>query len=197
MDEQTLLKFCAKSGEIRNYMTTPIRRNGFIYATNGHIAVCIPDDGSFSGENTSEIPSFRFVHDAMEILADDQFKTIDVSMPEVEPCKTCGGTRKVRKCGDCDGDGVFQHGNHDYECLECDGDGWVIGEGNQDCPDCDGTGSDKYQTVKVEHQHLAVRYVELMNTLPSVRLYTPPDNGKTCFFKFDGGFGAVIPCRPR
>jgi hypothetical protein len=199
MDEATLRKFCAVN-DIRYYLLNPIRRDGFLYATNGHIAVCIPDNPEIDASNDETRPDFSFIHKAMAEIT--EFNPVSVEMPPPATCPTCGGAGFRVECPDCDGDGTFYHGDHEYDCKNCDGDGTLPADegekGTVPCSHCDSTGHDPFQTVRIGNSPFARRYVSMLKELPNAVIWTNPEKElASAFFKFDGGFGVVMPCRER
>lgn len=195
--EAMLQAFCAVV-DTREHLKRPIRSDGYLYATNGHICLAIKDDPAVPAGDTG--PDFGFLHKGIEQA--DKFSPLDAKLPPIKHCRTCGCTGKTVLCKICEGEGEFDHGSHTYECKECDGDGYFSGatakEGDKTelCFACDGYGVDVYQTVKVGHTTLARRYVALLQTLPGVVIWTNKELPMAvAFFKFDGGFGAVMPCR--
>lgn len=194
-----LRKFCAVN-DIRLYLLNPIRRDGYLYATNGHIAVCIPDNPEINASADETRPDFSFIHKAMAEISD--FGTVVAELPPPVKCPACGGSGYSVKCDDCDGEGTFDHGLHEYECKNCDGDGTFPGakdeKGAVTCHHCDGTGHDPFQTVRVGNSPFARRYVAMLKELPGAVIWTNSENElASAFFKFDGGFGALMPCRER
>ncbi len=192
MNAEQLKKFCAVS-DIRHYLMAPIRRDGRLFATNGHILVSIPDNPEIkAGKEGPNLAKF------IKEVEEKSFSPLVIVLPEPEPCKACING-KVSKCEDCDGEGCFEHGDFSYECKACECEGFNyphLGDGDMDCPYCDGTGHDPHQTVSVGHTTIARRYCEMMLGLQNCQIWTDEaDSTATAYFKFDGGWGAVMPCR--
>jgi len=197
MNSEQLRKFCSKN-DPRTYLLNPIRRDGSLYATNGHIMVCIPDNPEIEATE-SDIPNFGKFKETVNEKEFSAFVAPD--MPEPTKC-TCCTNGKVNKCPDCDGDGSFEHGDFEYECKNCDESGFVdvnYGEsGDMDCPECHGTGYDQFDTAKIGSSHFATKYIRMLIELSDVQIWTDSEKqNSTAFFKFDGGWGAIMPCRPR
>lgn len=198
-----LARFCAKQ-DIRYYLEKPIRQDGHLYATNGHILVrieddpateartaCVKDDQGHAPPNCAAL---------LKTLVAEWFLPIDVSaLPEPGACKACSGSGAVLECPDCDGKGEFEHGNWNYDCKECDGAGVVkrsaFSGRKVPCGDCDGTGKDDHIKVELRGAGFQLRYLKLMAELPGVELSVNPNDPRTThYFRFDGGVGAVMPC---
>lgn len=118
---------------------------------------------------------------------------LQVTLPDPRPCPSCEGTGKVTVCSYCEGQG----------CIQCNETGTVHGDDNglsQDCFNCDGTGQDPHQTIPIGNTTIARRYVALMLQLPGIEYHTParlPNEWPMVSFRFQGGWGAVMPCVER
>jgi hypothetical protein len=177
-------------------MCTPSRIDGFVYATNGHIAIRVKDDPELL---VSDVVKFKSLP-AMFVKNVDEWGSIP-ELPPIIPCKTCKGSGKQYKtrCDECDGDGNFDHGTHNYECKECD-DGWVESnvctENEVTCSTCDGSGEDIFsQPIKVGIQSYQRRYLAMIAALPNSKIELTPELDKVALFTFDGGEGAIMPIR--
>lgn len=195
-----LKRFCATTNDPREHLHAPFRCADGIVATNGHVLVCIADDGGDHAPATDKmkdtVPKFRAMLD--EPLR--QWHVVaDIELPKWENCHLCGGLghRHIGDCEDCDGEGDFHHGNHIYQCKECGGEGTVETSGatgeKVPCWKCDGFG-DQFATVRVGNTLLQRRYLALLAELPNCRIGVASPMS-TVAFKFDGGFGALMPCR--
>lgn len=183
-----LLAFCS-TDDPRPYLLKPIRGNGFLYATNGHLFVRIDDD------KTVEVADW-YAEDICRAL-DEHIKSanleslIDVSLldiPEPKKCN-CGDLDwREEDCDDCDGVGRFYHGEHEYECKECDGTG-SISVKTMLCHTCNNTHT-LPDFVKIGESQFNAKYVRLIATLPNVKISTLPV-GNRHDFVFDGGQGCI------
>ena len=195
MTEEMLNKFCAKSDE-RDYLMSPTRRNGSLYASNGHLLVCIPDNPEIKA-NSSKKPNFERFESK---ISDKEYAPLIVpEMPEPKKCRYCRNGR-VNKCGNCEGEGHFNHNGHEYDCKECDCMGHIKpskGDGLIECDCCGGTGLVREDIITVGHQTFQPKYISLIAELPNVRIWTDKENRLGCArFLFDGGWGVLMPCSP-
>ena len=111
----------------------------------------------------------------------------------------CNGTGHIRRteCPDCDGNGTFEYGHHEYRCKECDGEGALCDgdpDGNDPCPRCDGRGEKSNNPVRIGSVSVDARYLRVLEKLPAPMLYPPgPNDPVVCHF--DGGIAVVMPIR--
>lgn len=189
-----LKPFCASADDMRTYLHAPWRTVDGIVATNGHIIICVPDEGGdYPGEPKTiknVVASLTKKYPAGEFL---DLKSI--TLPPKIICETCKGTGHYRiiDCEDCDGDGEFYHGNHYYHCKECDGEGSVraaVGRPEQ-CDDCGGMG-EKSTIIDVGSSSYQRKYLAQLQALPNCRISPIKNSGSR--FEFDGGFGWLMPC---
>lgn len=195
-------KFCSIN-DIRTYLNKPIRQGGFIYATNGFIAVRVVDDGSF------DIPESNIIYGLINfnrVFAERAFAELKPlsalmtgSQPEKSPCKACcdgGKNESARECNECDGDGQFHHGSHTYECRECGGSGKKANAASIPivCSVCRGCGDGNFN-FQVGNQKYNGRLLKLIEDLPNVKIECEVENFDTAKFVFDGGEGRLMPCR--
>jgi hypothetical protein len=175
-----LHKFCSNQNDWREYLRTPHRIGEFVYASNGYIAVRVHVDSmpALGLQVPDEVP------DTPPVIQDTIARMITKSRLDVgpmaginlsaiiqsqKPCPACQGTGKTKsiECDDCDGEGEFTYGCHEYECKKCDGAGRIFGflSGGQEhtCESCNGTGiQEEWKTVEVGHgQHFQSRYLLL------------------------------------
>jgi hypothetical protein len=195
-----ITKFCAISTDPRQHLHAPFRCSEGIAATNGHIFVCVPDDGGQHADihdSLAALPA-RF----KSYLAQDGRQWVDaagIALPPEKPCSSCDGRgySYEEDCDDCGGVGSFLHGSHWYDCKECNGNGKVKTDAatgkKEPCFSCDGTGED-YQPVKVGSPFLQRKYLAMLVGLPGCRVGTLGEFD-TVSFTFDGGWGVVMPCR--
>lgn len=204
MSPEQLQRFCASPEEIRWYLQSPWRANGFIYASNGHVCIEIPDDGRELKDSGAKYPDVR------KSVFDRYTSTDFAPMPALVPieiagaCEQCegAGTHGEIECVECDGVGDFEKGRRVYTCGCCDGVG-SIGDNDKPtiCLACDGYGEpgncpEAHRTVLGEAEGIGfqTRYLRLFAGLPGVEVALNGLAG-AAVFRFDGGAGAVMPTR--
>ena len=194
-----ITKFCAP-GDIRYYLHRPMRHEGYLYATTRHIAVRIEDDPAIEAE---PMPA-SLQNGVLQNMATDMTERAWHPVPQVDTssaksCLHCGGTGRVVKCPDCDGDGEFEHGDYTYECKSCDASGWVAAPSKgagKECPDCCGSGVNWQETVEFDGVHIAARYIHLIGTeIPGAEIGISKDPHGTQLFRAPGIVGCVMPMR--
>lgn len=193
---EILQKFCA-TDDNRKSLYAPFRFDGFIYATDRSIAIRMPDDGS---KVVGIDPKIKKIKSFFTDIHSAKFIEIP-PLPERETCIQCGGIGKVNfallHCDECDGEGTFEHGSHDYECKECNGSGEVKTRTNGNtntCDKCNGDGKTLIQPIKIGDTHVNLKYLELIAGLPNC-VSAPAGPNNKVFFRFDGGEGIVMPVR--
>lgn len=208
-----LAPFCGKD-DVREYMHAPFAVLGGTGATNGHILAWVADAsvgkplrkplGPRESESIERL-IVRAKADAVDPEA--QWIAVDTIRTSSRKCAQCEGTGVVQviECEDCDGDGYFQHGSHDYDCKECNGVGHknTTGIGEQ-CDECGGSGESEVgqpSSFGVLHQFdgrgftVQSHFISRMRKLPGCKIkrYDSYQNtGLT--FVFNGGVGIVMPC---
>lgn len=171
-----LKKFCG-SEESRPYLSTPFTIGDWSYATNGHICVRVPriEDVPAATEEklTANVPKL------FADIPEDGYVPLPAVVIEADPhddCEECDGRGNVHDCPSC-------------QCV---------------CSACDGTGTPVIghnTSVQIGEAIFSGRYIAQIQTMPGVRITAPiKDVGshlelKACFFKFDGGEGALMPRR--
>lgn len=189
-----ITRFCA-TDSYRPWMNSPLRRDGFLYATNGHIAVRMQDDGAvYAGEHDDgKVVIALFAKcEALEYTW--------VAVPKVEAdkiCTHCGGTGKTSACPDCDGAGEFDYGHHTYDCQECGGTGAVPpirGAKTNICEGCCGTGIHWHDGADVAHAHYAKRYLRLIaDQFPGAEIGVPQDEMAAAMWRCGDVIGLLMP----
>ena len=133
MTADDLKQFCADREDPRPYLRQPWTRDGYTWATNGHIIIRVPViDG---------IPDCPNSRDGV-LLFSQQKEPIDwIPVPAVEPTKT-------EDCENCDGTGTHECScGTEHDCGECDGMGKV---------------ESKPQAIKVGNAFFADHYLRLI-----------------------------------
>lgn len=193
---ELLGRFCA-IGDVRTYLCSPNRIGKHIYASNGWIAIRIPDDGSIDARDCTELPKMP---DLFEVPV---VEFIDMPiMPAAEPCAACSGSGREykEKCEECDGKGEFERGSHTYDCKECDGNGKVkmlLREGlGTPCEECGGSGHDKRQYFAIGSSTYQRVLLDKIATLPMVKIEKHSKGNHPARFAFEGGGeGVIMPYR--
>jgi hypothetical protein len=191
-----LQQFCARI-DIREYLKKPWTRGGFAYGCNGHILVRIPTNEPDAAEGNP-------IADKADELLEKAGKAAYIALPAFTPprrCLGCGGDgrRLMLQCPDCEGDGYFHRGRHEYECKECEGDGLLDadeatdGAAMHDCPECGGIGYHE-SSAPVGNAHYSTVYLRQLSMLPNLRICTTGYE-KGAHFVFDGGEGLLMPRR--
>lgn len=162
-----LQKFCG-TDPFRDYLHKPITQDGFTWATDGAVMVRAPADKRYS-------PCERPINIAKPLsgIEDATFSPPNISLPPAPertgPCPECDGRGREHDCPDC-------------ECI---------------CEACHGAGelnAEKRTTTTIRGAIFNLAYVRLIASLPNVE-FSQSDGKKPMFFRFDGGVGALMPCR--
>jgi hypothetical protein len=164
-----LQQFCG-ADECRHYLMKPFSRDGFTYATNGHIMVRVvlrpevPDvDKKFNQEGPlKDLDGATFFRPSFELPP----------KPEVGECPTCKGRGVAHECPDCE-----------CQCGTCDGSGESDGE--------------RLFSTSIGLKSFSLSYVRQVLSLPAVELATLPEapDEKPLLFRFADGVGALMPMR--
>jgi hypothetical protein len=196
-----LAQFCGKPEyELRFLLHNPWEHKGYRYASNGHICVRVP-----APEAKDAVCEHKIAESA-RVLFEKCNHTEYAPLPAFdlgEVCRTCEGKGKFKQvtCADCDGDGYFDHGCHEYDCKNCDAFGsYASSDGEmRDCPTCNGYGH-KNWSVPIGNAAYAAMYLALIKTLPSVMFAagepadgTKPNGQMPAHFIFTGGEGVLMP----
>ena len=194
-----ITKFCAP-GYIRSDLKKPMRHDGFLYATTGHIAVRIEDDPAIEAEPMPASLQNGVLQDMATDTTDRTWRPVpQVNGAVAKPCAYCDGTGRVVKCPDCDGDGEFEHGDHTYECKACDASGWGPAPSKdvgKECRDCCGSGASWQEAVELDGVHIAARYIHLIGTeIPGAEIGISKDPAGIQLFRAPGIVGCVMPMR--
>lgn len=193
-----LTRYCADENEIRAYLQHPWREKGTIVASNGHIAIEIPDDGR-------EVPTVVGKPPDIAKLLSRPSKGDFSPMPELAPfkstvlaCARCKGDgfHFAVACDECE-DGRFDHGSHWYDCAECNATGSVGDEDKSTrCLLCSGFGEPARNghETDIGAATFATRYLRAFASLPNVQIAVGGKDDMASI-RFDGGRGAVMPIR--
>lgn len=197
-----LQRFCATETEGRYYMRRPFRNGDFICATNGHVAIAIPDDGREMNTrgNPPKMPDVLKLLDR-PILGEFAAMPALASVKECGACERCGGQGKHRVvlCEECHGSGEIEHGKHSYTCEECSGEGSVGSEDIETvCLACEGFGERgshpaAHRSV-IGKAGFQTRYLRAFSALPGCEIAVGGPNDMA-HIRFEGGRGAVMPMK--
>lgn len=200
-------RFCANPAiEIRPYLNKPTRSEGNLYASNGHILIVTEDDEAVIDAETEAmdliIASRTIVADALNAFP--HMTPLRIELPPAEPCESCNGIGREKDCPNCAGEGCSEDQCGTCPacggtCHTCGGAGELVAEdGDRPCWDCGGLKIKLNQTIPYGGSHFARRYLALLLELPGIRFTANPETPETgcAYFRFDGGYGALMPCRP-
>lgn len=165
-----LQPFCG-TDECRFYLMKPFSRDGFTWATDGHIMVRValredvPDTSKAFKQGTplEGIDSATFLRPMFELPP---------APTQIGPCKACEGRGCDHDCPDC-------------ECI---------------CEKCHGSGdmdAEKAISTNIGAEVFCLAYVRQMLSLPEVEIETPRTKSsmKPFFFRFAEGVGVLMPRR--
>lgn len=164
-----LQQFCG-TDETRHYLMKPFSRDGFTWATNGHILVRValrpdvPDVDKKFNQNgpLKDIDGATFFRPKFDLPP----------KPAKGECPTCDGRGFAHDCPDCE-----------CQCETCDGSGESDGE--------------RLFSTSIGPKIFALNYVRQMLSLRGIELATLPETAdeNPMLFRFDGGVGALMPMR--
>lgn len=198
-----LQRFCASQYDERAFMKAPGRSGGFVYASNGFVAVRVPEAEEHAGfeqdgKLAQKIPGLFKALDEAEPLAWQPLPAVG----KLERCDRCGGSARLRveDCDSCDGKGEFTHHNHEYDCKECDADGFhLVHRGGKviACPECNGDGfkGHPHQVIAETSAglvHGSIGHLSWLAALPGIQM-CPQAPDKLIRFRFDGGHALMVP----
>ena len=198
MNANELLSKFVNPNDPRPYIQHPIANDGFLWATNGHMAVRIPYDGAECTlelcEDLSILPEMKRYFSIVPWLG-GKFQPIQETIEE-RKCMQCDDKGLMPEivsgtCSDCDGEGNFYHGVHSYECKECNGTGITYKATIETvkCDNCSGTGV--IHSTIVGGLYFNQDYIDTIKAMPGAVMWTPDKPG-LCAFRFDGGSGVIM-----
>ena len=190
-----LLKIFCGHDDCREILKTPVNFKEFTFATDGRIAVRVDLLDGF--------PEYEIAYDLFNEIPFEKLTFVDLpELPELKKsrCDSCRGTGEVKKCPTCNETGEIKC-DSDYckghACCRCDGQGVIQGKGKE-CYFCDGVGiiEDNNSSEIIGDKRLNLRFLHKIKKLPNPKVC--PDY-KDCHavmpFKFDGGYGILMPMR--
>lgn len=171
--------FCCKD-DYRDYLREPFSIGDRTIATDGSVLISVP-----RCTDNEAIGSFKdAIKRLLNELQDQEFMPLpDVSMPDQSDCPGCKGTGHAKRteCPECEGEGeaIAETDHNEYEvlCKTCKGDGFVlssVGDENEQCENCGGTGKiyDRYSHVKVNGVAVQPKYLSLIKDEPGINVST-------------------------
>nr|WP_315242173.1 hypothetical protein [uncultured Albidiferax sp.] len=184
-------------------MYQPWRADAGVVCANWHILICVPDA---AGEFAEEPVGMVRIVERLTVKNPPGISVTnvaDIALPEAKECMECSGAGECwsEDCTDCDGDGEFSHGWHTYQCKNCEGQGCITSLHGAEaspkvgCPRCDGKGED-FQSVNVGPVLVQRYYLQLLQSLPQCVLHPVDCDSGASYFRFEGGFGWLMGCRP-
>lgn len=167
-----LKQFCG-TNDLRSYLHAPFTIGEFTYATDGNCAVRVPrqeDAASKPQQLTAEKVEVVFANFDKASFAPLRHGPLpDLPDPYETEC-------------DC-------YEGHEHNCPDCE----CV------CEACNGSGTvmeTKRVSTTVRGGIFNLRYVKMMLALPNVEVMTNRRGELTpLWFRFDGGVGAIMPCR--
>lgn len=201
--------FCAAPDDPREFLRQPFSIDGHDAASNAAMIIFVRATGTKLPECTgSSMARIReFLRNALEHAGKDgDWITADSLKTPTKPCHNCDGrgAHSATDCDECDGDGHFQYGKHQYECSECAGTGHIHQDDEADAPLpnrcmwCFGTGIEP-QSVATQPGQRAYgvnsALLSLLRKLPNCALLRGAVDAIPVYFRFDGGCGALMPMR--
>lgn len=168
-----LQKFCGNDW-FRSYLHKPFSKDGFTWATNGHVIVRVP---LVEGVEPLSSKQPLNVDATIAGLDDAIFFAPSFNLPpekelhDIE-CPSCDGRGRAHECPDC-------------ECI---------------CEDCDGKKtikSEPTESTTIGGVYFTLRYINLICSLPGIQISNTANvkggTHKPMLFRFDGGVGALMP----
>lgn len=190
-----LTPFCAGPHELRTYIHKPWRVPEGIVATNGHILICIPDEGGDFAQEPATIKNV-VANFTKKYPAGEFVELSSIPLPDKAICNVCNGTGHytVTDCDECEATGlIYDDAVVGYmDCTKCDGYGFNrTSHGREEmCDYCDGMGEERC-IIRVGIECYQRKYLAQLQTLPNCRL--SPSVGTAARFEFLGGFGWLMP----
>lgn len=201
-DPQALAKllqpFCGGQNCWYDWARRLLRGDGYLYASNGHIVVRVPDHPAIEAVDLADMPSH--IHTNLKryfSIPYDQDRPVSFpKLPKIRPCPVCEGKKRLHyeDCPGCGGEGEVG----EEECTRCKGWGRINQRpsqtGKHTCDTCDGFGEDPGSKTRVGDILFANRYLRLVRKLPGVQLF-PTGSGTPMVCLFKGGELLIMPMR--
>lgn len=159
----SLEPFCSDE---REYLEKPFLQDGYVYATNGRIAVRVKHEGL----TNARVQTRPNMAEIFKSFVNEGFEPVTFTLPD---CEICHNKRTVidTKCYTCDGFGRIEH---DCDCQYCTKD-------REFCDDCKGTGkvdpeeclcecSEHGKSVSLGFCSVRVDVAQLLHDIPGLTL---------------------------
>ena len=195
-----ITKFCA-TADPRAYLHKPMRHDGYLYATNGHIAVRIADDPAIDAGPMPQSLQNSILQKMAEDTEERTWQPVPVfDKANLRDCSYCNGTGRVKMCPACNGYGAFEHFGNWYDCKRCETTGQVVAKFADDpvtCSCCFGSGKDVSQSFAISGAHIAARYLHLIATeIPGAEIGISKNPLGVQIIRAPGVVGCVMPMQP-
>lgn len=196
-----LTRFCGINDD-RVWMRAPFSLEGLdgTHATNGTTLVWQfgPSDRPACTARGQIVETFRnLMHAAKQASIEHPtwVRADSVALRETK-CQKCCGLGRFDNCDECDGDGSFHHGSHEYDCKNCSGHGHLPHSfGSNLCAACRGRGlafsATEPTPFGIRECCLSQRTLGLIQLLPNAEIGSISE--ERAFFRFDGGVGVAMP----
>jgi hypothetical protein len=189
MTPDQLQKFCA-DGDFRRYLNNPFMQGEYAVASNAEIAIRTTE---FEGEYPAKEDKWVDISAVIDRACKSELPMLPIpaDLPPTKLCPDCDRKDWYAKetCDDCNGEGTFEHGRHEYDCKNCDGEGEIKAQ----CLKCGGKGY-LIEAVQIGDAHFSSSYLALLADLPGIAI-APNGKDGAAYFKFDGGDGVLMPMR--
>ena len=162
-----LQPFCGNEWEIRDWMRYPWVQDGWMYATNGHLAVRVPSQEPDTEQPGTRIRPRNIADLFRKHVTDGQGEFFPFGLlPPTRPCTVCGGV------------GFVEEEDGPEACINCWGDKVDFTYH----PVCD--------------SGFSLAYLHKLDALPMVRIRTSgPQNAAALIF--DGGEALLMPMKEK
>lgn len=195
-----ITKFCA-TNDPRSYMHKPMRHDGYLYATTGHIAVRIADDPAIEARPMPQNLQNGILQKMADYTEDRKWQPVPaIDKVSLRDCAYCNGTGRAKMCPVCDGEAEFEHFGDWYDCKHCKTTGQVAAESSDDtdtCSYCLGSGNDANQSFEISGAHIAARYLHLIAAeIHGAEIGISKNPLGVQLIRAPGVVGCVMPMRP-
>jgi hypothetical protein len=200
-DKKAILQMFVSLENERPALMHPTRHDGYLFASNGRILVCVADDPSLEAKGSFDPERFTSIfHKYHEV---GLFQPLNVLLPDPTVCESCHGRKRLQRCDCCEGEGTFRHRGHDYDCKPCEGNGVYANDLVETdaldvvCFACEGAGQKLDIPISLHGKTFRRYYLEILMQLEGIELQAdePADKLSISFFRFHGGRGAIMPMR--
>lgn len=196
-----LQRFCALGDDPRDYLKKPWHDGGWMYATNGHICIRVPFDGSSDVVPRDKHPNAAALFEKWRAAKSSGFEPLPPLAAGTE-CGHCKGQKVFKRdeCESCKGEGVFVWHGLQYDCKWCEsepvGAGYVVnsdGALELPCQHCWGRGLEM-QEEPLGESRFELAYLQWCAELPGITYRTHGQEG-AALLPFNGGEVLLMPRR--